>query len=165
MDIGELWWRVDGWIVFSLVFFPLVMVKGGCIYRLGRGPLHFLCMWACVGVCWHVSSLHLHTHASSFQPQNTHIFCHVFPFTFTHTWPPSFQPQINPFYAHVCVFPLPMCVCFSFAFAHTCSSLFQPTIHPFSAHAKPSMPCLSCCVCAVHVGCVYALQPVQFACV
>ena len=116
-----------------------------------------------MGVCWHVSPLHLHTHASSFQPPNTHIFCHVFLYIYTHMLH-HFNHQTPTIPTRVCVFPLPMCVCFSFAFAHTCSSLFQPTIHPFSAHVKLSMPCLSLCVCVVHVSsmCLVHLLAVHF---
>ena len=136
------------------------MNMGGGIYRLERGPLHFLCMCILCGcelscfpftfthTCFIISTtkhthflpcfpLHLHTHASSFQPQNTHIFCPVFPFTFTHTCfiiSTTKHPQF-----------LPMCVCFSFAFADTCSSLFQPTIHSFSVHVCV-FPLPMCCL-------------------
>ena len=105
--------------------------------------ISFACA-ACVGVSCHVSPLHLHTHASSFQPPNTHIFCHVFLYIYTHMLH-HFNHQTPTIPTHVCVFPLPMCVCFSFAFADTCSSLFQPTIHPFSAHVCV-FPLPMCCL-------------------
>ena len=132
----EWWWRgatkvrdqnLLCWWIWEVVFIGL----------REDHSISFACA-ACVGVSCHVSPLHLHTHASSFQPQNTHIFCHVFPFTFTHTWPPSFQPQINPFYAHALCFSSTLHVgllpCFFALPLHLNTHMFFASFQPQNTH-------------------------------
>ena len=129
------------------------MNMGGGIYRLERGPLHFLCMCSLCGcelscfpftfthTCFIISTTK-HTH---FLPCfSLYIYTHMTSIIST-TNQPILCPCVCVSFAHVCVFPLPMCVCFSFAFADTCSSLFQPTIHPFSAHVCV-FPLPMCCL-------------------